>query len=77
MKLPDIPAIWLIPIAIPPWCSGIASVKIAVELAISHLLDSVSAGVVSHATCSVLVVHLEPGLTSAGVATMKSPFPNS
>ena len=35
MNDPLIPAIWLIPSAIPRWCSGKASVRIADELAMS------------------------------------------
>ena len=33
MNVPLIPATWLIPSAIPRWCSGKASVRIAAELA--------------------------------------------
>ena len=35
MKVPEIPATWLMPIAVPRWSAGNASVRMAGELAIS------------------------------------------
>ena len=35
MNCPEIPAIWLMPSAMPRWCAGNASVRIAAAFAIS------------------------------------------